>query len=105
MYDRKRDFLKRLPLTDDTKLLTDTNVRSNVWRHLTELVLAYLIIFNECRQGKVSTIKLDKFKKAKRGSKSNEIESCLLEMNRHLCKLFYGLDIVGEARPNSAITD
>ena len=112
LYDRKRNAQKRLPLTSDTKRMVDflkreialskeklesaENDIASVWRHLAEVALAYLIIFNRRRQGEVSKITVDELTKAKCGSTSNEIESCLTEMERQLCRLFYRLEIVGK---------
>lgn len=112
LYERKRNAVKRLPLSEDTKKIVDflkkeiaekkknlsTNIDniSVVWRNLSELVLAYLIIFNRRRQGEVSKVQLQEFKNAKRGTASKDLEGCLSEIEKQLCKLFHRLEIAGK---------
>ena len=57
------DFLKHKIKTKKQKLSAETDKITIVCRNLSELILAYLIIFNR-RQGEVSKVQLKELKNA-----------------------------------------
>ncbi len=64
------------------------------WKRLNEVALCHLIMFNRRRQGEVSKMKLEDFRKHTTASVNGE---CLLtDLERHLCKMFRVVEIVGK---------
>ena len=64
------------------------------WKRLNEVTLCHIIMFNHRRQGEVSKMKLEDFHKHTAAIVSGD---CLLiDLERHLCKMFHVIEIVGK---------
>ena len=113
LHGRKRNKAKLLPLASDTLKLNEhlsseskkakeelrTNADSNVsvlYRKLSELTLARIIVFNRRRQGEVSKMKQVDFTSRPQGAMSNDVLHSLSRLEQELCRIFERVEIIGK---------
>ena len=72
------------------------NVSGN-WKHLAEVTLISILVFNRKRSGEVSKIKLQDFYKCQRGTENIDMfGESLSKWEQELCRILYHLEIVGK---------
>jgi len=105
--DRKRSGISIVPLTEDvvklntflsakaTSLLPTVATDASAYMAMTQVVLAKVILFNRKRQGEVSRVTVDDYKK-KGKAQNSDAELSLTDFERSLLKVFNRLEIRGK---------
>jgi hypothetical protein len=105
--DRKRTGVLFVPLTEDVVKLNELLVEqantlaltvhtdAGAFIDMTQVVLAKVILFNRKRQGEVSKMKVEDYRK-KRFAQSSELDLALTEFERSLLKVFERVEIRGK---------
>ena len=105
LHEQKRNEAKLLPLASDTMKLNEylsveskkvkgklsANADDNVpglWRKLSKLTLARIIVFNRRRQGEVSNMKQVDSATRPQGPMCNDVLQALPRQEQELCRIF-----------------
>ena len=110
LHQRKFNKPVVLPLAEDVKLLHDylakkaekcTQSLSNepssaVWNELSKVTLTQVIIFNRRRGGEAERLLLSTYCSAANGSTNEDVDVCLSQVERTLCKQFRTVNIEGK---------
>ena len=115
LRERKRNKVDLLPLSSDVQKLNEFLINcssasisklndselapteiEHEWRSLAEATMAHIIVFNRRRQGEVSKIKIDDYRKKRTVDDRADSISALSPMERSLNKLFSRVEIQGK---------
>lgn len=112
--DRKRSGVSLVPLTEDvvnlntflnakaTSLAPTVENYANAFMAMTQVLLAKVILFNRKRQGEVSKVTVDDYKK-KGKAQNSDAELSLTEFERSLLKVFDRVKIPGKRSRTVAV--
>ena len=110
LHQRKFNKPVVLPLAEDVKLLHDYLAKkaekcsqrlsnepsSAVWNELSKVTLTQVIIFNRRRGGEAERLLLSTYCSAANGSTNEDVDVCLSQVERTLCKQFRTVNIEGK---------
>lgn len=113
LREMKRNKAKILPLTEDVVKFTnhvhncaeeekkrllscsDPEKVPHIWRKLAESVLAAILVFNKKRQGEISKLTIEDFRKCSRG-REDMITDGLSKWEKELCSIMWRVEIIGK---------
>eukprot|EP00057_Strongylocentrotus_purpuratus_P013398 XP_011667872.1 PREDICTED: uncharacterized protein LOC100891939 [Strongylocentrotus purpuratus] len=89
-------FLKKEMKHGKQNLLSDPSNIQQHWKHLSEVTLTLLLVFNRKRSGEVSKMRVEDLHKCRKGSEGLTLLEGLSKWEQELCKMLWRIEIVGK---------